>query len=68
VLDCKHALELEGTGAIPPPRAYLDKKDGPSWIRAKVALGTFFNDGNGLMAAVNVVVQKLGADTYPALK
>jgi hypothetical protein len=61
----RNALDFEGVGAIPSLRGYLDKKDGPSWVRAKVALGTFFNDGNDLMAAVNAVVQKLGANTYP---
>jgi hypothetical protein len=61
----RNALDFEGIGAIPSLKTYLEKADKPSWVRAKIALGTFFNDGNGLMVAVNIVVRELGPETYP---
>jgi hypothetical protein len=67
-LQCQtvgNSLDFDGAGVIPFLKVYLEKQDGLSWVRAKIALGTFFNNGNGLMSAINIIVQKLDANTYP---
>ena len=49
-------------------KAYIERGDQESWLHAKIALGTLLNNGKELMSAVNVVVDKLGPDTYPGSK
>jgi hypothetical protein len=60
-----NSLEFEDRGVVPSLKIFLDKKDEYSWHRAKVTLGVLLNNGTALMSAVNVVVTKLDAKTYP---
>ncbi len=62
------SLDSEENGAIPLLTAFVQKKDGPSWHRARRSLGVLLNNGNSLMMAVNLVVTKLDSTTYPGSK
>lgn len=67
-LQCQtvaNSLDYENSGAIHLLKIYLSEKDKTSWIRAKIALAAFFNNGSGLMSSVNVIITKLDPKTYP---
>jgi hypothetical protein len=59
------SLDFAGSGALPLLKAYIEKRDQDSWIRAKAALGILLNNGKELMSVVNDLINKLDPETFP---